>query len=79
MATISALIALVAPTIDNSIFLAAAARAAKAIRPPHLLKRLLTLPLGAIELSELVEGKAFLELDAVSGHDWSGICVLLYA
>ena len=68
MAAMSALIALVAPTIDNSILIVATARTAKAIRPFHLLKRLLTLPLCAIELSELTERKTLLELDAASGH-----------
>ena len=68
MAAAPALIALVAPAMDQSVLLAITAGATETIRPARLLQGGLAILLGAVELDELGQRQAGLELNPIHGH-----------
>ena len=68
MAAAPALIALVAPAMDQSVLLAITAGATETIRPANLLQGGLAFLLGAVELDELGQRQACLKLDPILGH-----------
>ena len=68
MAAAPALIALVAPAMDQSVLLALTAGATETIRPANLLQGGLAFLLGAVELDELGQRQACLKLDPIHGH-----------
>jgi hypothetical protein len=81
MAAVPALVALVAPAMDDPMLLSVTTWATKAIWPARLLKCGLTLLLCAVELYELRQRKTRLELDPIHGHsDPDGyMCISLRA
>jgi hypothetical protein len=68
MTAAPALIALVAPAMDQPVFLALTAGATETIRPACLLQGCFTFLLGAVELDELRQRQACLKLDSIHGH-----------
>ena len=68
MTAAPALIALVAPAMDQPVFLALTAGATETIRPACLLQGGLTFLLGAVELDEPRQRQACLKLDSIHGH-----------
>lgn len=79
MAADPALIAIVAPAMDQPELLAFTAGATEPLRPARLLQSGLTLLLGAVEPLELTQREAFLELDGTARRGMTGICVPAYA
>ena len=65
MAAMTALIPLVATTVDNSIVFAVTEWATETVRPAHLFQCCLPLLLGGLESVELRKGKTVLEWDGV--------------
>ena len=68
MTAAPALIALVAPAMDQPVLLALTAGATETIRPARLLQGGLAILLGAVELNELGQRQACLKLDSAHGH-----------
>ena len=68
MTAVPALIALVAPAMDQPVLLALTAGAMETIRPARLLQGGLAILLGAVELDELGQRQACLKLDSIHGH-----------
>ncbi len=75
MAAAPALIALVAPAMDQSILLALTAGATETIRPARLLQGGLAFLLGAEELDKPWQRQACLVLDPIHGHDRRPWCI----
>ncbi len=68
MAAAPALIAVVAPAMDQSVLLALTAGATETIRPARLLQGGLLFLLGAVELDEPRQRQDCLELNPTHGH-----------
>jgi hypothetical protein len=69
MTAAPALIALVAPAVDEPLLLSITTRTTETIRPARLLQGSLTFLLGSVELNGLVQRQTLLELNAIHGHD----------
>ena len=69
MAAAPALITLVATAMDQPVLLALTAGATETIRPARLLQGGLAILLGALEIDELGQRQAGLELNPIHGHD----------
>lgn len=63
-----ALIALVAPAMDQPVLLVLTAGATETIRPAHLLQGGLAILLSAVEIDELGQRQAGLKLNSIHGH-----------
>ena len=68
MTAAPALIALVAPAMDQPVLLALTAGTTETIRPARLLQGGLAILLGAVELHELRQRQTCLKLDSTHGH-----------
>ena len=68
MAAAPALIALVAPAVDEPILLSIATWTTETIRPARLLQGSLAFLLSAEELHEQGQRQTLLELDPIQGH-----------
>jgi hypothetical protein len=75
MSALPTLVALEPAVAHEAIKRRIAARASKAIWPADLCHSILTLDLCPIELQEIGQGQALLELNGIASHGWSGICV----